>query len=211
MKEIWKDIKGYEGLYQVSNLGNIKSVNRIVRFKNGYRCLPEKILKISSFCNSKYMQVNLSKNSKIKTYSLHRLVAETFIPNPNNLPCVNHKDENPQNNCVDNLEWCTHKYNSNYGTLKKRQSEKMKHNYTNENFKQKFEIIWAKNQVNRRKKVCQLDLNNNLIKIWESAYSTDAEGYKHSNVINCANKLRKTHHKYIWMWYEDYMKESECV
>ena len=107
MKEIWKDIKGYEGLYQVSNLGRVKSLSRKNHPKEEFRNL---------ITNSKgYLIVNLLKNNKGKTNKVHRLVAEAFIPNPNNYPQVNHKDENKTNNHVDNLEWCTNKYNSNYG------------------------------------------------------------------------------------------------
>ena len=121
MKEEWRDIKGYEGKYKISNLGRVKSLKDS---KGNYR---EKILKHRNNCG--YLYVDLYKNSRGKTYQVHRLVAEAFIPNPNNLPCVNHKDENPSNNCVENLEWCTTKYNANYGTRNKRVSEKMKGKY----------------------------------------------------------------------------------
>lgn len=101
MKEIFKDIKGYEGLYQVSNYGNVKSL------KNNIIKKPSKLPK-------GYLQMRLSKNGKCKYISIHRLVAQAFIPNPQFKPCVNHKDCNPQNNCVDNLEWCTYKENNSY-------------------------------------------------------------------------------------------------
>lgn len=115
MQEEWKDIQGYEGLYQVSNLGRVKSCSRIVYTGNGvkhkYQRLREHILKSSG---AKYRQVILCKNGKTKQGLLHRLVAEAFIPNPDNLPCINHKDENPLNNRADNLEWCSYKYNNEY-------------------------------------------------------------------------------------------------
>ena len=119
MKELWKDIEGYEGRYQVSSLGRIKSL----RDNHGnYR---EKILDIKpNKCG--YKEVRLSKNSKKKPYLVHRLVAIHFISNPNNYPQINHKDENKSNNCVSNLEWCTQKYNNNYGTHNKKISEKFK-------------------------------------------------------------------------------------
>ena len=98
--EVWKDIKGYEGLYQVSNLGNVKSLKT------------NKNLYYSKSRN--YLRVGLNKNGVRRGFSIHRLVAQAFIPNPKNKPCVNHKDCNPKNNCVDNLEWCTHKYNNSY-------------------------------------------------------------------------------------------------
>lgn len=99
--EIWKDIKGYEGLYQVSNLGNVKSLKTN---KNLYYSK-----------SGKYYRVGLFKGKR-KMYSIHRLVAEAFILNPNNYPCVNHKDCNTFNNEINNLEWCTYKQNNNYGS-----------------------------------------------------------------------------------------------
>lgn len=113
MKELWKDIKGYEGLYQVSNLGRVKSLARhkTSRYNN------EEIIMTNSLAKN-YYQVALCKNGKVSRKRVNRLVAQAFIPNPNNLPYVNHKDENKLNNCVDNLEWCTPKYNSRYSSPK---------------------------------------------------------------------------------------------
>ena len=107
--EIWKDVKGYEGLYQVSNLGGIKSLGNSQNRK-------EKLLRTS--IRNGYCTTYLYKNNKKKSFLCHRLVAEAFIPNPDNLPQVNHKDENKLNNCVENLEWCTAKYNVNYSSAK---------------------------------------------------------------------------------------------
>ena len=121
MREIWKDVKGYEGLYQVSNLGRVKRlrfINRHLDFKQ------EKILKPYKDGGDYYFVIGLHKNGKKKYKAIHRLVAEAFIPNPNNYPIVNHKDENKENNYVDNLEWCTHKYNSNYGNARTKMREK---------------------------------------------------------------------------------------
>ena len=113
MKEIWRDIKGYEGLYQASNLGNIRSLDR----KDG-RGFNRKGFVMSPIpAKTGYLNIHLSKQGKGKTFQIHRLVAEAFLPNPENLQIINHKDENPQNNVVDNLEWCTYKYNSNYGKM----------------------------------------------------------------------------------------------
>ena len=112
MKEVWKDIEGYEGLYQISNFGKVFS------FKSN------KILK--PFNDKKgYLKIELRKENRRKIYFLHRLVAMCFIENKNNLPYVNHKDENKHNNRVENLEWCTCKYNNNYGTRNSRISKKM--------------------------------------------------------------------------------------
>lgn len=126
--EIWKDIEGYEGLYQISNMGRVKSLAKQTLcghrkeqtiFRN------EKFLSLR--CNKKgYLQVGLSKNGIRKQFTVHRLVAQTFIPNPNNLPQVNHKDENKTNNCIENLEWCTAEYNCNYGNHKSNISNALK-------------------------------------------------------------------------------------
>ena len=97
--EEWKDIEGYEGLYQVSSLGRVKSL------KDNNDKSREKILKQGKMKNG-YLKVNLWKNEKVKQYYVHRLVANAFIENPSSLPWVNHKDENPSNNRVNNLEWC---------------------------------------------------------------------------------------------------------
>lgn len=105
--EIWKDIVGYEGKYQVSNYGQVRALH--------YR-MTDKTRLINIRDNKGYCEVALWKNSSRKLYMVHRLVAETFIPNPNCLPQVNHKDENKKNNRVDNLEWCTQAYNNMYGT-----------------------------------------------------------------------------------------------
>ena len=114
--ENWKDIKGYEGFYQVSNLGNVKSLARDIYYQNGIvHRTKEKIL-VPGLNNKGYQYVNLYKKGKVKSMLIHRLVAMAFLPNPENKPMVNHKDENPLNNCVDNLEWCTASFNINYGT-----------------------------------------------------------------------------------------------
>ena len=114
--EIWRDVIGYEGLYQVSSQGRVKSVYRKV-FNPGlnvWRIQKERILK-TVLDPKGYVRITLSKEGKVKQYLLHRIVAKAFIPNPNMYPQINHKDENPENNSVDNLEWCTNLYNSNYG------------------------------------------------------------------------------------------------
>ena len=108
--EIYKDIQGYEGLYKISNKGNVKSLGND-------RTRKERILKPTK--NHKgYLQVCLCKQGKIKRFLVHRLVASAFIENPNNYPQVNHKDEDKTNNNVTNLEWCTNEYNINYSQSK---------------------------------------------------------------------------------------------
>lgn len=101
MEEIWKDIAGLEGMYQVSNLGRARSLDRTIVYKNGRKSFYKGKLLNNHVNNGGYVYVSI-RHSKRK--ALHRLVAEAFLPNPDNLPEVNHKDENPANNCVDNLE-----------------------------------------------------------------------------------------------------------
>lgn len=98
MKEIWKEVKDYEGLYWVSNIGRVKSKRKILKPIKG-----------------EYLKVGLSKNGIQRTYTIHRLVAQAFITNKQNYKCVNHKDENKHNNNLTNLEWCSNLYNINYG------------------------------------------------------------------------------------------------
>lgn len=159
--EIWKDIEGYEGLYQVSNLGRVRSLDRYTKGKNNSKIFKKgKLLKISQNQHG-YNIVQLWNKQKCFQTGVHRLVAQAFIPNPNNLPQVNHKDENKINNCVDNLEWCSAEYNTNYGTCIKRRSEKQKN-------------VPRKNQY----KQVVIYKNNELIKICDSVNSA-------SEFLNC--------------------------
>lgn len=114
-KEIWRNIVGYgiyDKYYQVSNFGRIRSLDKYVRKGNGIRLIKGRILKIG-YCGN-YPSVQLSDKQKVKNVPIHRLVASAFIPNSDNLPCINHIDCNPENNNVENLEWCTYKYNNDY-------------------------------------------------------------------------------------------------
>lgn len=117
--EAFRDIKGYENLYQISNKGNVRSL------------LTNKIL-IGGTDLQGYKIVTLRKDKKNHTKTVHRLVAQAFLPNPNKLPCVNHKDENKQNNVIDNLEWCSYSYNLNYGSRTIRKNRKTVYQYDKE-------------------------------------------------------------------------------
>lgn len=116
MEEIWKNIDGFEGLYKVSNLGNVKCITHKCPGRYGLRTVKEHLM--TQVKGSKgYYYVSLSNMDRGHTFAVHRLVAKAFIPNPDNLPCVNHKDENKGNNCIENLEWCTSLYNNTYNDV----------------------------------------------------------------------------------------------
>ena len=117
--EVWKDIVGYEGLYKVSDKGNIYSVERIS--SQGNKCGGFTIKPTTT--RGGYLQVQLYKNGIREHKYVHRIVAEAFIPNPNNYPEINHKDEDKTNNYMGNLEWCTRKYNVNFGTAIERAAQ----------------------------------------------------------------------------------------
>lgn len=174
MKEIWKDIEGYEG-YQVSNLGNVRS------FKYGKM----RFLKPCSDKNG-YLIVTLYKNSSSKKCKVHRLVAMAFIPNPNNLSMVNHKDENPSNNIVSNLEWCNASYNNNYGTRNERISKK------------------HLNEPSLSKVVIQIDKNTNvIINIFPSMMEAERQtGCNRRSICHCCKGTYKTTGGYKWSYKE---------
>lgn len=120
MTEQWKPVVGYEHTYEVSDKGNVRSIARKGSNNKTYGGIVRKQ------CTNiwGYKHVCLYQDGTERTRTVHRMVAEAFIPNPDNLPCINHKDEDKTNNSVGNLEWCTYKYNSNYGTQKNRASDK---------------------------------------------------------------------------------------
>ena len=132
MEEVWKDIEGFEGLYQVSNKSRVRSLDwyqtRYSRNGKEYLQLHKGRILKTRLNPSGYPYVNLYKDGVMISKTLHRLVAIAFIPNPDNLPFINHKDENPANPSISNLEWCTPSYNVNYGTAIERQVEAFKIN-----------------------------------------------------------------------------------
>ena len=124
-----KPVKGYEGYYEVDQFGRVFGLERIIKVndngRNYEKPIAGKQLKQSMHTKG-YKTVSLTKDGKTKTLFVHRLVAEAFIPNVDNLPMVNHKDEDKTNNFVENLEWCTNDYNINYGTARRRQAKKIR-------------------------------------------------------------------------------------
>ena len=179
MKEIWKDIEGYEGLYQVSNMGRVKSLKRTIWCGlNGgcYRTVPEKIRKGVDNGNG-YLQVQLSKDGKVKQCRINRLVAQAFISNPDNLPCINHKDENKYNNCMDNLEWCSHSYNNTYNDRAKKAGKKLS------------------------KPVFSVDKESGLIMFWESIKEAEnCTGIGHGSISSCCQGKLNSAGGHYWFY-----------
>ena len=189
MVEKWVNIENHPS-YFISNFGRVFSKKS------------NKVMKNRVVSKNGYQQITLDNSQLL----VHRLVAQAFIPNPNNLPCVNHKDENPGNNDFRNLEWCTYKYNSNYGTNPIRHSKKMIDRYNNDpDWKSDCIKRLAEIQKKKRKRVVQLDKFNNYIKTYESSYATEKDGHLSVHVCDCANGKRKTHHGYKWIWECDYL------
>lgn len=182
-KEDWKDIPGYQD-YQISNTGKVKSLQHTVfhspsrKFPNGHYVTYKERILIPAKEHGGYYFVVLYKNKVKRSFRIHRLVAQMFLNNPNHYEQINHKDENKLNNCVDNLEWCTAKYNINYGTGKYRKT------------------------ISRRVPVLQFDLNGNFIKEHESAtsaaYSLGLKQFFARDILNVCKGKRKTVKKFIW-------------
>lgn len=197
--EIWRDVDGYENIYKVSNIGNIKSLN----YKNTKK---EKLLKQ---CVDKggYLRVTLSKNGKEKLKIVHRLIAKAFIPNPNNLPEVNHKDEDKTNNKINNLEWCDRLYNVNYGTILQRKSENTK-GEKNHNYGKKFseETIRKLSESHKGnipvniKKVYRYDLDGKFIKEYERLKYVEEDGFNFKGVNNVCLGKSITYKGYFWSY-----------
>lgn len=178
MKEEWKDIEGYEGFYQVSNKGRVKSLPRTVK-KRGIVELKGRILR-PKIDKEGYLLVGLHKDGKQKFMSVHRLVARAFILNQNNYPQVNHIDEDKSNNYVFNLEWCTNKYNVNYGTC----IERMRRS--------------------KMKKVAQYTLEGRLVKIWDSITSVQKEmGWSLYAISLACTGVTKSSKGFLWKYLDD--------
>lgn len=169
MKEIWKPIKGFEERYEVSNKGRIKSLN--------YNNTGEARLLKNSISNTGYYVVMLYRDGKAKRKFVHRLVAETYLPNPNNYPIINHKNENKLDNRVYNLEWCTYSYNLSYGTCIDRRVDKM------------------------FKKIAQYKYDGTLVRVWRSA--ADVNRFFNTNpseIHKVCKGLREDYYGYIWKY-----------
>ena len=167
MAEIWKDIEGYEGMYQVSNIGNVRSLNY-----RGTGIVRNLVPKVNN-CGRLWVEL------KGKSFLIHRLVAKAFIPNIHNYPEINHKDENPKNNVVTNLEWCTGEYN------RKMYSAKNSHGRPN----------------TRQREINQLDTYGNLVKKWKDSRTImNSTGMSQWSITQCCDGKRKTAYGFKWQY-----------
>lgn len=216
--EEWRDVVGFEGFYQVSNLGRVQSLERLVDTNIKYvdkRIHKGKLLKLH-LNNRGYKMVHLCKNGTVKRVLVHRLVAEAFVQNPNNYPVVNHKDENKQNNCVENLEWCTQQYNMNWNGVMKKVGVKNRKTEEEKEYNRKKYVEAHKEERRRycqeyhrkhyiptgtttKKKVSQYTIGGTHIKDYDSiAEAYNATGVSH---IGCVcNGSRNSAGGYIWKW-----------
>ena len=181
MKEIWKPCKGFEEFYEVSNTGHVRSIalysdkhKRVIKRKHP-------VIKAEETTHDGYKRVLLCLYGVHHHCAVHRLVAQTFIPNIDGLPEVNHKDENTQNNSVGNLEWCSRKYNANYGTHPKRIKERMRKNHPT------------------AKPVIQFDISGNKVREWKSQKEAARYlGIRSENISRCCKGKNHQAAGYYW-------------
>lgn len=175
--EIWKDIKGYEGLYQVSNFGRVINCKRNSEMKAIVR-------------SNGYLSVNLTKDGKCRTLSIHRLIAEAFIPNPQGLPCINHIDENKCNNSIENLEWCTYRENT----------QKYMDNHP-----EVFSEYNGRPRIKRPHKhfsaVEQMTMSGEPVKVWKNVSVIKHEmGWSDWSIAECCRGNRHSAYGYKWRY-----------
>lgn len=197
MTEEWKPIEGYEGCYEVSNMGRIKSVSRFHNNNGSGWIRKERILKQYQAGACEYYKVDLYQNCKRKKFAVHRLVALAFVenPQPSTFKVVNHKNENRLDNRAINLEWCTDKYNSNYGTAIERRQQYLKNGGMNR-------LIATRNRnhsYGEEKQVCQMDLCGKTIAIHKSINAARrAIGKPHAHITECCQHKLETAAGYQW-------------
>lgn len=214
--ELWKDIDGYEGIYQISNYGRIKSLERDITRCDGRTIhVSQRILKYKKARG--YDCVGLSDSNNTKYFRVHRLVGFAFIPNPYNAPEMNHKDENPHNNMAENLEWCTSTYNSNYGNHNKKLSESKKRRFKEDiefakrmrsallecRKKESWKIAQRESQRNNSncKPVLQFSLDGKFLKQYRSANEASRQTGLYSQNIGqvCLGKIHQSG-GFIWKY-----------
>lgn len=183
--EIWRDIAGFDGAYAISNYGRIKSFERTIPCKgknnsDSYVVVHEKILHLGDNGHG-YLIANLSSSNKTNIFYVHRLVATAFIPNPQQLPTVNHKDENKSNNKVSNLEWASYQYNNNYGTAKQRSRQTIiKSGYATP--------------------IDMYDLQGNFIKHYDCSYDMEKDGISRRAALNVCSGRNRSYHGFVFVF-----------
>lgn len=195
MEEIWKNINGYEGLYQVSNLGRVRSLDRYRKGKANSDTFC-KGREIKHRASNGYRIINLCKNGKYEFKLIHRLVAEAFIPNPNNFPCVDHINGVRSDNNKDNLRWCTYKENLSFELARNNIRKAQKNSIR---YQKHLESL----HENCMKKVV-IVFRDGTVKRYKSATETEIDGFCHSHVIACCRGKLKTHKKCKCYYEEDY-------
>lgn len=230
IKEEWLPIAGFEEHYEISNLGRVRSLDCIVNGRNQWGAefkwvKKGSIVKPHKHHNTRYYFVGLKKNGKTHPKDIHRLVAETFVPNPDNKPCVGHKDCNEANNCVENIYWCTYEENNNHPITKQRMSEGQKRFFSNggnpsfkgrhhteetkrklsENHKGRMSgtknPMYGKRVEKTLKQVNQYSINGDLLRTFDCVKDAAVEvGCNPTNISACCRGKCKTIKGYIWRY-----------
>jgi hypothetical protein len=180
-KEVWRPVKDYEGLYEVSNFGRVRSCGRMILKSNGVVQNRKSKIRKQVPTRTGYLQVNLSKNNIQKMVTFHKLVAQAFLPNPKGYSEINHKNEDKSDNRARNLEWCSRVYNNSYGTIISR--------------------IVAKNKNGALSKpIFQVTFSGKIVNFWPLAKEAGRYGFDFSKVAMCARGERSQHKGFQWMY-----------
>lgn len=180
-QEIWRPVKNYEGLYEVSNFGRVRSCDRMIFKSNGVVQNRNSKIRKQVPTRTGYLQVNLSKNNIQKMVTVHKLVAQAFLPNPKGYSEINHKNEDKSDNRSINLEWCSRAYNNSYGT--------------------RISRIVAKNKNGALSKpIFQVTFSGKIVNFWPSAKEAGRHGFDFSKVAMCARGERSQHKGFKWIY-----------
>lgn len=189
--EEWKDVVGFEGMYKVSSIGRIVSLERIVPMGDTVKIIPKRLLSVSLIPTSEYFLAKLWKENKQYNLYVHKIVAEAFLPNPNNYPCVDHIDTNKLNNNINNLKWCTYSQNSLNPITNAKLKASLKGN------KKLIEY--------HSKPVVGINLLDKTdFRYYDSARSSRKDGFCESKVSAVCRKERKSHKGYVWYFKTEY-------